>query len=49
MTQQEHEEWIKVTCTMANLQDAIDEILSVRDDLDVYWWGIMEREFNGNE
>ena len=45
MTQQEHEEWIKVTCTMANLQDAIDEILANNKDLDDYWWGLMKKEY----
>ena len=33
VTQAEHAEWIKVTCTMATLSDAIDDILHDRPEL----------------
>ena len=41
-----HKEIVKETCTMANLQDAIDEILEANPALDKYWWDMYE-EANG--
>ena len=46
VSQERHKEIVKETCTMANLQDAIDEILENNPALDAYWFGMFE-EGNG--
>ena len=44
VTQQQHEEYVKTGCTMANLTDAIDEILQQRPELFV-WFNDYEGDF----